>query len=76
MGLISTGMKGWNFMHFCKNQWFLQLVGMKEYWAVEIHEFPNLQNRKWLISRITMVMAWYIYLQYFLYFLVLYFFFF
>ena len=42
---------------------------MKECWAIEIHEFPDLQNRKMLISRITMVMAWYIYLQYFLYFL-------
>ena len=42
-GLISTGMKGWNFMRFCKNQWFWLLVGMKEYWVVEIREFPDLQ---------------------------------
>ena len=43
MELISTGTKGWNFVCFCKNQQFLLLVGMKEYWAVEIHEFPDLQ---------------------------------
>ena len=43
MELISTGMRGWKFVRFCKNQWFLVYVHTKEYWAVEIHEFPDLQ---------------------------------
>ena len=51
MGLISTGTKGWKFIHFCKNQQFLLLMGTKEYWAVEIHELFDLQIENcWLVE--------------------------